>query len=118
VFEFLYPLRIAFVLQGKPSLQSIHVHPIEKILNSEEGESNKQYLPSTQREMIQSQQSVSQLNKDTDSMVAKQILCKTRVCVALLPFTPLKTRFGEPREVKVDEDFWAYVADSGVKKFL
>jgi hypothetical protein len=28
-------------------------------------------------------QSVSKLNKDIDFMVAKQILCKTRVCVAL-----------------------------------
>jgi hypothetical protein len=63
--------------------QSRIVHTIGKILNPDEGGSNEQYLPSTPRETIQSRQSVSKLNKDTDSMVAKQILCKTRVCVAL-----------------------------------
>jgi hypothetical protein len=47
-----------------------------KILNPDEGGANKQHLPSTQREMIQSRQSVFKLNKDTGSLVAKQILCK------------------------------------------
>jgi hypothetical protein len=59
------------------------VNTIGKILNPDEGGSNEQDLPSTQRETSQSRQSVSQLNQDTDFMVAKQILCKTRVCVAL-----------------------------------
>jgi hypothetical protein len=59
------------------------VQTIGKILNLDEGGSNEQYLPLTQRETIQSRQSVSKHNKDTDSMVVKQILCKTRVCGAL-----------------------------------
>jgi hypothetical protein len=52
------------------------------MLNPDETGSNEQCLPSTQTEMIQSRQSVSKFNKDTDSMVAKQILCKTRVYIA------------------------------------
>jgi hypothetical protein len=59
------------------------VHATGKILSPDEGISNEQYLVSTQREMIQSQQLVSKLNKKTDSMVVKQNLYKTRVCVAL-----------------------------------
>jgi hypothetical protein len=59
------------------------VHMIGNILNHDEGGSNEQCLPSIQRETIQSRQSVSKLNKDTDYTVAKQILCKSRVCVAL-----------------------------------
>jgi hypothetical protein len=59
------------------------VHMIGKTLNPDKGGSNEQYLSSTQRETIQNRQSVSKLNKDADSMVAKQILYKTRVCGAL-----------------------------------
>jgi hypothetical protein len=59
------------------------VHTIGKIMNPDEGGSNEQYLLSTQRETIQGRQLVSKLNKDTDSMVAKQILYKTRMCVVL-----------------------------------
>jgi hypothetical protein len=45
-------------------------------LNLDEAGSNERYLPSTERQTIQSQQSVSKLNENTDSIVAKQILCK------------------------------------------
>jgi hypothetical protein len=51
-------------------------HTIGKFLNPDEGGSNEQFLPSVQRELIQSRESVSRLNKDTDSMVVKQILSK------------------------------------------
>jgi hypothetical protein len=61
-----------------------------KFLNPDEGGSNEQYLSSAQRETIQSRQSVSKLNKNTDSMVAKQILCKARVCVDLAMTKPFK----------------------------
>jgi hypothetical protein len=57
---------------------------IGKIMNPDEGGSNEQYLPSAQRETIQSRQSVSKPNKDTDSIVAKQILYETRVYVAFV----------------------------------
>jgi hypothetical protein len=61
------------------------IHTIGKILNPDERGPNEQYLPLTHREAIQSQRSVSKLSNDTDSMVAKQILCKTRVCGAVVP---------------------------------
>jgi hypothetical protein len=64
--------------------KSCPVHTIGKILSTEEGGSNEQYLPSTQRETIQSLQPVSKLNKDTGFMMVKQILCKTRVYITLL----------------------------------
>jgi hypothetical protein len=48
------------------------VHTTGKILNSDEGGSNKQYLPSTQRETSQSRPPVSKLNQDIDFIVAKQ----------------------------------------------
>jgi hypothetical protein len=63
-----------------------------KILNPDEERSTEQYLSSTQRETIQSRQSVSKINKDTDSMMAKQILCTTRVCVALMEPNRLPVR--------------------------
>jgi hypothetical protein len=42
-----------------------------KIRNPDKGGANEQYLPSTQRETIQSRQSVFKFNKDPDSVVAK-----------------------------------------------
>jgi hypothetical protein len=47
-------------------------HTIGKMLNPDEGGPNAQYLSSTQRETIQSRQSVAKLNKDIYSMVAQQ----------------------------------------------
>jgi invasion protein IalB len=66
------------------------VHRIGKIVSPDEEGLNEQYLPSTQKETIQSWQSICKLKKDTDSMVAKQILCKTRVCVILINISPNK----------------------------